>query len=95
MSALFQNKRNLAVNCSVKIKLDADTGYIVPIVTYVSQAWCPNRQNLQEIEHIQKVATKWILATNAAYKDRPLGLNLLPLCLHRNARHTGAPQKSV
>ena len=96
-SDLFQIKRNRAVKCSVETK-DAYTDYIVPIVTYASQAWCPNRQNLREIEHIQKVATKWILATNAAYTDRLLELNLFPLSLHRNARLTfltGAPQKLV
>ena len=82
LSALFQIQRNIAVNCSVKTKLHACTGFIVPIVTYASQAWCPKRQNLQEIEHIQKVATKWILATNAAYKDRLIELNLFPLCLY-------------
>ena len=82
MSTLFQIKRNLVVNCSVKTKLDAYTGYIVPIVTYASQAWCANRQNLQEVEHIQKAATKWILATNAAYIDRLLKPNLLHLCLY-------------
>ena len=57
MSALFQIRRNLAVNSFVKTKLDSFTGYIVPIVTDASQAWRLNRQNLQEIEHIQKVAS--------------------------------------
>ena len=79
LSAFFQIKINLAVNCSVKTKLDTFTCYMVRIVTYASQAWCPNRQHLQEIEYIQRVATKKILATKAAYKDGLLALNLLPL----------------
>ena len=54
LSALFQIKRRLAVNCSVKAKFDTYTVYIVPIVTSASQAWCPIRQNLQERDHIQK-----------------------------------------
>ena len=82
MSSLFQIKINFAVICSVKTKLDTNTGYMVPIVSYASQAWCPNRQNLQDIEHIQRVATKWILATNEAYKDQLPELNLLPLFLY-------------
>ena len=48
----------------------------------LKQSWCPNRQNIYEIEHNQKVVTKWILATNEAYEDQLLELNLLPLCLY-------------
>ena len=46
---------------SVTTRLNANTGYVVPIVTYASQAWTPSRSNMEQLERVQKLATKWIL----------------------------------
>ena len=82
MSALFQIKRNLIVNCSVKTKLNAYTGYIVPIVTYASHACCSSGQNLHESDYIQKVATKPDLGNKCIIQKPTPSVKFNPLCLY-------------
>ena len=82
ISALFQIKRNLTMKSSVTTRLNAYTGYVVPIVTYASQAWTPSRSNMEQLERFQKLATKWILETSKTYTERLKDLNLLPLNLY-------------
>ena len=96
MSALFQNRRNFAVNCSVKTKLDAYTGSLVPIVIYDSQSWCPNKQNLHECP--QNGNQMDLDNKCCIQRQTPRAQFTPPLSLHRNARltfRTGAPQKLV
>ena len=82
ISALFQIKRSLTMKSSVTTRLNAYTGYVVPIVTYASQAWTPSRSNMEQLERVQKLATKWILRTSKTYTERLKDLNLLPLNLY-------------
>ena len=82
MNALFQVKRNLTSACHWKVKLNACTGYVVPIATYASQTWWPSKENLQEFEQVQHYATKWILGLNINYRNRHLSLRILPLSLY-------------
>ena len=54
------------------------TGYIVPMLTYCSQVWVPNRTNMYKIEKFQIMATKWILGSSLqSYKERLISLYLL------------------
>ena len=55
MSALFQIKRNLSSSCDWKVKLNAYTGYVVPIAVYASQTWLPSRTNLHEFEKLHEL----------------------------------------
>ena len=48
MNALYQLKRNLSEKAHWTTKLTAYTGNVVPIVTYASQAWMPNRKNMEK-----------------------------------------------
>ena len=75
-------KRNISATCSWVNKLHSYTGYIVPIITYCSQAWPPSRANLVSFERVQVMARKWILNCNFDYKGRLVKLKLLPLCLY-------------
>ena len=43
---------------SVTTSLTAYIGYVVPIVTYASQAWTPSRSNMEQLERVQKLATE-------------------------------------
>ena len=79
MNALHQLKRNLSQKPHWTTRLNAYTGYVVPILTYASQAWMPNKTNMEQLESIQKKATKWILSSNIEYKERLCTLRLLPL----------------
>ena len=82
MSALFQIKRNLTSNCNWRIKLNAYTGYIVPIAVYASQTWLPNKGNLAEFEKVRHHATKWIIGSDLSYRNRLIKLHILPLSLY-------------
>ena len=80
--AFFQLKPNISATCSWVNKLHSYTGYIVPIITYCSQAWSPSKANLVSFEQVEWMATKWILNCNLDYKGRLVKLKLLPLCLY-------------
>ena len=73
--AFFQLKRIISTTCSWVNKLHSYFGYIVPIITYCSQAWSPNRANLVSFERVQVMATKGILNCNLDYKERQSNLN--------------------
>ena len=91
MNALYQLKRNLRSQKSHwTTRLNAYTGYVVPILTYASQAWMPNKTNMEQLESIQKKAAMWILSSNIEYKERLCTFRLLPLSLHGNARPANA-----
>ena len=82
MSALFQIKCNLSSSFDWKVKLNAYTGYVVPIPVYAFQTWLPSRSNLHDFEKVQHHATKWILNSNQSYRNRLLTLKLLPLSFY-------------
>ena len=79
LSALFQIKRNLSERTHWTTKLNAYTGYVVPILTYAAKAWMPSKMNMEQLENVIKKATKWILSSNEDYKNSLHTLNLLPL----------------
>ena len=79
--AFFKLKRNISQKCEQKSKLNAYLGYVVPIVTYCSQAWFPHKSQMKEIEKL-RIATKWILSKKQSYKQRLVTLNMLPLSLY-------------
>ena len=82
MSALFQMKRNLSSSCDRKVKLNAYTGYVVPIAIYASQTRLPSRSNLHEFKKFQQHATNWILNSSQTYRKYLVVLKLLPLNLY-------------
>ena len=80
-SAFFQIKRNMSAINSTSTKINCYTRYIVPILTFCSQAWLPNRTNMYKIEKVQIMATKWVLGISLqSYKECLISLKLLPLC---------------
>ena len=81
--AFFQIKRNISNKSSISTKLHAYTGYVVPILTYCSQAWYASKTNLSKFESLQIKATKWIVNGQVSeYKERLLKLKLLPLSMY-------------
>ena len=50
MNALYQLKRNLSQKSHWTTRLNAYAGYVVPILTYASQAWMPNKTNMEQLE---------------------------------------------
>ena len=81
--AFYQIKRSMTDSASIKNKLNAYTGYVLPILSYCSQAWLPNRQQMEKIEKLQKRATSWILSgRNCTYKEKLIALKLLPLSVY-------------
>ena len=66
---------------STSTEMNCHAGYIVPILTYCSKAWLPNRTNMYKIENVQIMAAKWSLGNSLqSYKERFISLKLLPLC---------------
>ena len=82
MRELWNLKINLSNKTSVINKLNAYNGYLVPIISYASKAWHPNKGDLASLEKIQKSATKWILGNSTDYKNRLLTLNFLPFAMY-------------
>ena len=82
MGAFFQIKRSLSQKCAIITKLNAYTGYVVPILTFASQTWLPNKTNFATVEKVQKLATRWILGPEKSYCERMKELKLLPLSLY-------------
>ena len=74
LSAIFISG-DLSEKTNWTTKLNAYTGYVVLILTYVSQAWMPSKMNMEQLE---KKATKWILSSNEDYKDSLCTVNFLP-----------------
>ena len=82
LKALFSLKRNLSSNCSINVKINAFTGYVMPILTYCSQSWLPNNSCLRDMERVQKIATKWFYGSHIEYRERLLKCNLLPVSMY-------------
>ena len=94
MNALFNIKRSLTKNCSNETKVNAYTGYVMPIATYASQTWLPNRASTQKLERVQKVATPLILGSEKSLRQtwNPKAPSVTSLCWdawhHDAASHT-------
>ena len=82
LKALFSLKRNLSSNCSINVKINAFTGYVMPILTYCSQSWLPNNSCLRDTERVQKIATKWFYGSHIEYRERLPKCNLLPVSMY-------------
>ena len=50
--------RNTSKHVSLETKLNADAGYVVPVLTYASQVWYPSKTELRKIEQVHRKATK-------------------------------------
>ena len=57
----FQIKRNISNKSSISTNMHAYAGYVVPILTYCSQAWYASKTNLSKYASLQIKATKWIV----------------------------------
>ena len=82
MRALWYLKRNISNKTTVINKLNAYKGYAVPIISYSSELWHPNKGDLVLLEKLQKNATKWILGNSIDFKNRLLTLNILPFAMY-------------
>ena len=82
MRALWYLKRKISNKTSVINKLSAYKGYVVPIKSYASKEWHPNKGDLVLLEKLRKNSTKWILGNSIDYKIRLLALNFLPLAMY-------------
>ena len=81
LKSLWFLKRNISFKSTTKAKLNAYTGYVVPVISYECEVWYPTKTDLSNIERIQKSATQWILNNTIPYKERLKELNLLPLSI--------------
>ena len=83
LKAFYFLKRNTSTSTKQSAKHNAYAGYVVPIVTYATQACSANKTETKEIERVQKKATSWILNNwDLNYKKWLGKLNLLPLSLY-------------
>ena len=82
LRALYQIKRNVSKNVTLQAKLNAYTGYVVPILVYGSQVSHLTTMCLRKVEKIQRLATKWFLGVNVDYKPRLIKCGLLPLSVY-------------
>ena len=81
LKSLWFLKRYISFKSTTKAKLNAYTGYVVPVISYACEVWYPTKTDLSNIERIQKKATQWILNT-IPYKEKLKELNLLPLSMY-------------
>ena len=51
----------------------------VPILTFASHTWLPNKMNSATLEKVQKLATRCILGPEKSYYERMKELKLLAL----------------
>ena len=82
LSAFYSLKRNLSENCRITSKLNAYTGYVVPMVVYGASVTHYSKSNLRAIEKDQRTATKWMLNSHIPYKCRLQKIRMLPLSLY-------------
>ena len=69
--ATFQIRQNLSKLSSLSSKPNSKCSYLVPIISYGSEVWKPNKTELRGIEDAQKKATRWILNSSVMpYKQR-------------------------
>ena len=83
MGAFYKINRNISKKTSFKSKLNLYCGCIVPIISYASQTWYPNKAELRQLERVQKRATSWITNNfKMSYTERLKFLQLLPLSMY-------------
>ena len=80
--ALYPIKRTVSKNVTLQSKLNAYTGYVVPILVYGSQVSHLTTMCLRKVEKIQGLSTKWFLRVNIDYKTRLIKCGLLPLSMY-------------
>ena len=61
LKAFYFLKRNTSKCTKLSGKLDAYAGYVIPIVTFATQARFANKRETKEVDHFQRKATSWIL----------------------------------
>ena len=81
LNALFQIKLRLTKQCTILTKLNAITGYIVPIATHPSPAWLLKQSITEPLKRTQNVTAKVFIVPSRSYTIRLRELKLLPLCL--------------
>ena len=81
LRAPFKIRRNVSAHCNTQLKIHAYTGYVLPILTFCSQAFYPSVSSLKKLEKKQKHATVWFYGYNNNCKARLLRCNLLPVSL--------------
>ena len=53
LRALFEIRRNVSAHCNTQLKIHAYTGYVMPILTFCSQAYYRSVSSLKKVEKIQ------------------------------------------
>ena len=72
----------MTYSASLKNKLNAYTGYVVPILSYCFQAWLQNRQQMRKLKSYKK-SISWILSgRNCTYNEKLIALKVLPLSVN-------------
>ena len=82
LKALFKIRRNVTKKCNIQNKIHAYTGYVIPMLTYASQAYHPSIGSLKKLEKVQKQATAWFYGYDISYKCRLIKSKLLPVSLY-------------
>ena len=82
LKALFNLEGNQSSNCCINVKINAFTGYVMPILTYCSQSWLPRNSGIRDMERVQKIAAKWFYGSHIEYHERLLKCNLLPVSMY-------------
>ena len=83
IKALYTLKRNMSKATPVNRK-NAYVSYVVPIVSYASVLWMPNKGDVRVIEHVEQKAVAWILGQNSlTYREKLVTLYILPLSLYQ------------
>ena len=68
LRALFTPKRNSSTNCSLVVRMNANTGYIVPILSFYSQAWFLSIAVCKHSVRNQKIAVRWFFTSSDDFK---------------------------
>ena len=77
---LYLLRRNVAVQVEPRIKLGLYKSLILPVLLYGFTCINPSRSELQNLEHVQKKAVKWITRNKGVnYISQLRLLNILPL----------------
>ena len=90
MNALYQLKRNLSQKSHWTTRLNAYTGYVVPILMYASQAWMPNKTNMKQLEHTEKNYKVDLILKHQIQRKTVYPPTATIVSLHGNARPTNA-----
>jgi hypothetical protein len=79
-------KRSLGYGCNMQVKLLGYKALIRPLLEVNSIIWhCDTRKLLNQVESVQRRATKYILCDySSSYEERLNRCNLLPLSLRRD-----------